>query len=353
MTALSDHKDALEAVKAEVARARESGQRLAPVGGNTKAWYGGAVDARPLSTAAYSGIVDYAPAELVITARAGTPLEQVEAILTANKQCLPFEPPRFGRGATLGGCVASGLTGPRRPFVGLLRDFTLGVRVLTSSGDEFRFGGTVMKNVAGFDLSRLLAGSWGTLGVLLEVSLKVLPAPDEATFCVPAEDPQVALNLMQRVRATSRGLSALAWYRGMVYARCREVISSVGFEPAEQTGAVTGFDWSALRDLTLAGFDGAEPLWRVVVAANTIHLPASDSLVAMDWCGGLRWYTGDTPPAIPDGSGFAERFWGPSKAYALHPAMPTSVQSLQQRVKRVLDPEDLFDGSRLMPEERR
>src|SRR5262245_23791460 len=152
-------------------------------GGGTKDFYGGEMHGFKLSTAGCRGIVSYEPTELVITARGGTPLGEVESALQEKGQMLPFEPPHFGPGATLGGCIAAGLSGPRRPYAGAVRDFVLGVRILDGKGDDLRFGGQVMKNVAGYDVSRLMAGSLGTLGLLLEVSLKVLPRPAvEATL---------------------------------------------------------------------------------------------------------------------------------------------------------------------------
>jgi glycolate oxidase FAD binding subunit len=152
-------------------------------GGGTKDFYGGPIHGFELNTSDLRGIVDYEPTELVITARAGTPLAEIEAALREEGQMLAFEPPHFGQSATLGGCVAAGLSGPRRPYAGAVRDFVLGVRMLDGKGDDLKFGGRVMKNVAGYDVSRLMAGSLGTLGVLVEVSLKVLPLPAaEATL---------------------------------------------------------------------------------------------------------------------------------------------------------------------------
>ena len=152
-------------------------------GGSTKDFYGGTLRGEPLSVAAYRGIVEYEPSELVITARAGTPLAEIEQALRDKGQMLAFEPPHFGEHATLGGCIAAGLSGPRRAYAGAVRDAVLGIRMLDGKGDDLRFGGQVMKNVAGFDVSRLMAGSLGTLGVILDISLKVLPLPvAEATL---------------------------------------------------------------------------------------------------------------------------------------------------------------------------
>ncbi|MBI4206835.1 MAG: glycolate oxidase subunit GlcE, partial [Betaproteobacteria bacterium] len=159
---------------------REATQRRQPLcirGGGTKDFYGGEIRGDVLATSDYRGIVEYEPTELVITARAGTPLAEIEAAMRDQGQMLAFEPPHFGPAATLGGCIAAGLSGPRRAYTGAARDFVLGVRMLDGKGNDLRFGGRVMKNVAGYDVSRLMVGSLGTLGVILEVSLKALPLP--------------------------------------------------------------------------------------------------------------------------------------------------------------------------------
>ncbi len=156
---------------------------LAITGGGSKAFLGEAVRGEPLSTADWRGIVSYEPTELVVTVRAGTPLAELEAVLAERGQCLPFEPPHLGAGATVGGMVAAGLSGPARAAVGSVRDFVLGAECINGQGEQLTFGGQVMKNVAGYDVSRLLAGSWGTLALISQVSLKVLPvAPAEATL---------------------------------------------------------------------------------------------------------------------------------------------------------------------------
>ncbi|OSP93554.1 glycolate oxidase subunit GlcE, partial [Burkholderia pseudomallei] len=162
---------------ARIRDAAASGRALRIRGGGTKDWYGQALDGEILDTRAHHGIVSYDPAELVVTARAGTSLAELEATLAERGQMLPFEPPHFGRGATLGGAVAAGLAGPRRATTGAPRDFVLGVAILNGRGDRLRFGGQVVKNVAGYDVSRLMAGSLGTLGLMLELSVKVLPVP--------------------------------------------------------------------------------------------------------------------------------------------------------------------------------
>ncbi|MFM2086461.1 MAG: hypothetical protein RLZZ237_1330, partial [Pseudomonadota bacterium] len=172
-----------EQFRQTILAASAAGKPLQLRGGGSKDWYGQQLQGEVLDTRAYAGIIDYEPTELVITARCGTPLAQIEAALAARNQMLAFEPPHFGAGATIGGVVASGLSGPRRASSGALRDFVLGAVLMDGQGERLAFGGQVMKNVAGYDVSRLLAGSLGTLGLITEVSLKVLPfAPAEATL---------------------------------------------------------------------------------------------------------------------------------------------------------------------------
>ena len=196
---------------------REAAQENRPLcirGGGTKDFYGGEVRGDMLYTGDYRGIVDYEPTELVITARSGTPLAEVEAALRERGQMLPFEPPHFGDAATLGGCVAAGLSGPRRASAGAVRDFVLGVRMLDGNATELKFGGQVMKNVAGYDVSRLMAGSLGTLGVLLEVSLKVLPVPPSETTLHLKQREAEAIALMNRWGAQPLPTTATAWCGG-------------------------------------------------------------------------------------------------------------------------------------------
>ena len=173
---MTDHDIGTELAE-RVRDAAAARQPLRLVGRNSKAFYGHAVDGETLELAGHRGIVRYEPTELVLTARAGTPVSEIEAALAANGQMLPFEPPSFDGEASIGGAVAAGLGGPRRPWGGAPRDLLLGITLLDGRGRILRFGGEVMKNVAGYDVSRLMAGALGTLGVLLEVSLKVLPAP--------------------------------------------------------------------------------------------------------------------------------------------------------------------------------
>ncbi|KQR37962.1 glycolate oxidase subunit GlcE [Acidovorax sp. Leaf160] len=299
----------------ERVRASASNQRpLRLRGGGTKDFHGGAVlqgevlDLRPLA-----GIVSYEPSELVVTARAGTPLAELEALLAQHGQCLPFEPPRFGDGGTVGGMVAAGLSGPARASVGAVRDYVLGLELVNGRAELLRFGGQVMKNVAGYDVSRLMVGAWGTLGVITEVSLKVLPVPPaEATLrfaCTQAD----ALARLQAWGGQPLPLNASCWVdpvddgtggpgrEGTLYLRLRGATAAVeaacrslGGERMPQDA--TAADWNACRDQTLPWFTdrSARPghaLWRLSVPATApvLALPAGVAAPLIEWHGALRW----------------------------------------------------------------
>ena len=185
----------------------ETGVRLSIRGGDTKAFYGRRQEGTPLDVSGHAGIVSYEPTELVLTARSGTSVAEIEHTITDRNQMLAFEPPRFGDGATLGGTVGCGLSGPRRPFAGSVRDFVLGTRMVNGRGEDLRFGGQVMKNVAGYDVSRLMTGSMGTLGLLLEVSLKVLPKPRVECTLVREADRKSAIEFQRRWSGKSSPIS--------------------------------------------------------------------------------------------------------------------------------------------------
>ena len=287
---------AIERIRAAAA----SGTRLRIRGGGSKDFYGQALEGDMLDTTPLSGVVSYEPSELVITALAGTPLADVEALLLANGQCLPFEPPHFSPGSTVGGMVASGLSGPARASAGAVRDFVLGVQLINGKGEHLTFGGQVIKNVAGYDVSRLMVGAMGTLGLLLEVSIKVLPiAPSEATLKFEMTQAQ-ALQMLNTWGGQPLPLNASCWLEeegnGTLYLRLRGAIAAVeaactrlGGErmPEPQTAA----DWKACRDQQLQWFKDRtadQDLWRLSVPQTTPVLDLPDSPL-VEWHGGLRW----------------------------------------------------------------
>jgi glycolate oxidase FAD binding subunit len=322
-------------------------------GGGTKDFYAYRLEGEPLDVSSYRGVVDYEPSELVMTARAGTPLSEIEDALAAGGQMLACEPPYFGPNATWGGCVAAGFSGPRRASAGSVRDFVLGTRVLNSAGEDLRFGGQVMKNVAGFDLSRLMAGSFGTLGVILEASLKVLPLPEEeVTLRFDMEEAR-AIETMNRWAAQPLPLSATCYtgaaftvrlsgsHLGVTAARSR-----IGGDLVAEGAAF----WRAVREQTLESFRG--PLWRLSINPATPPLALPGRQV-IEWNGSLRWLATDAPAqemfdAARRAGGHAMRFRGSSGTPVIQ--LDPALLALHQRLKTALDPLGIFGPQRLHPE---
>ena len=328
------------------------------VGGNTKAFYGNPTTGETLSTAAYRGIVEYEPTELVITARAGTPLAEVEAALKDKGQMLAFEPPHYAAGSTLGGCVAAGLSGPRRPYAGAVRDLVLGVRILDGNGTDLRFGGQVMKNVAGYDVSRLMAGAMGTLGVILEVSLKTLPLPaTELTLRQQHVEPD-AIRLMNQWAGQPLPLSATAWCGDDLAIRLSGAASAVeaarkklGGEVLEATQAESF--WQGIRKHADPFFTHGAPLWRLSVKSTAPAITLAGTQL-IEWIGALRWLqttssANDVRAAAKNAGGHATLFRnGKSADGVFHPLSP-ALAAIHRRLKHTFDPADILNPGRLYP----
>jgi glycolate oxidase FAD binding subunit len=337
---------------------REAAQTKSPLrirGGGTKDFYGGALSGRVLDTAEYAGIVDYEPTELVITARAGTPLEDVEAAMRSRGQMLAFEPPRFAEGGTLGGCIAAGLSGPRRPYAGAARDLVLGIRMLDGKGTDLRFGGQVMKNVAGYDLSRLMAGSLGTLGLLLEVSLKALPLPAAEMTLVREESATRAIEMMNAWAGKPLPVSATCYLDGRLYVRLsgaesalRSAREKIGGEQMRE-GPIL---WQQIRDQRLGFF--AQPLWRVSLKSTAAPLDL-DAPELIEWGGALRWIAGDLPAervrdAAKRAGGHATLFRGGDRNAGVFQPLTPTLAVLHRRLKATFDPNGILNPGRLYPD---
>lgn len=359
MAALADPDGDRSAGLAERVRiAAQRGTPLAPRGGGSKWFYGEPVDAEPLDIGNHTGIIHYEPTELVLTARAGTPLTEVEALLAEHGQMLAAEPPHFDGAATLGGAVAAGLSGPRRPWAGAMRDHVLGMRVLDGHGNIGRFGGEVMKNVAGYDVARLMTGSLGTLGIVLDVSLKVLPAPSEERTVV-LEEP--AADLPHRVETALRagvpvtgaahdGTRALIRLGGAASAVAAGV-EHLGADPIEDAHF-----WQQMRDHTLPFFHegGGERLWRIALppGAPATGLPGS---LLIDWGGQLHWQWTDAEPARVRAAasacgGHATRLRGPAAGSPAFTPLDPALGQLHRRIKAAFDPAGILNPGRLYPE---
>jgi glycolate oxidase FAD binding subunit len=341
----------------QIVTAAKNRQALRIVGGGSKDFYGQSLHGEPLSTRDYAGIVDYEPTELVITARCGTPLAELETALAKKSQSLPWEPPRFP-GATVGGMVASGLSGPQRIKVGAVRDFVLGCQVLDGNGDTLRFGGQVMKNVAGYDVSRLMAGSLGTLGLILEVSLKVLPTPTtSATLRLEASE-SGALEWTNTRAGEPLPISATCWSDEVLFVRLsgaraavQSAIAQIGGEAMDQGEAEKL--WDSLRDQTHAHFSGDEPLWRLSVSptAASLDLPARPLI---EWGGALRWYRADLDPQkvrvmAGRAGGHATLYRGDSRAKqgGVFQSLSAPLEKVHRRLKSAMDPQGIFNPGRL------
>ena len=349
--------DASATLREAIQEANRNRSALRITGGGSKDFYGRAAPGAVLSTTAHRGIVAYRPEELVLTARAGTPLRDLETALAEAGQMLPFEPPHFGPGATLGGAVACGLSGPGRPWRGAVRDAVLGVRCLTGDGRLLSFGGQVMKNVAGYDLSRLMTGALGTLGVLLEVSVKVLPRPEAEANAGFEMNASRAIAHMNSLAATPLPLSGAfhhdrhCWLRlagaaGAVEAARRQLGADVW-----QTKMTT---WQDLREQRLAFFHDPRPLWRLSLAPATPVLDVPGKRL-LDWGGAQRWLFTNAEPAVVRAAaaacgGHATLFRGGDRSGAIfHPLDPVT-RTLHQRLKRSFDPQGILNPGRYSPE---
>ena len=353
----------LEALQARIREAAQKGTPLRIRGGGTKDFYGGVPQGDILDTQVYSGIVAYDPTELVLTARAGTSVAAIESAMRARGQMLAFEPPQYEGGSTLGGAVASGLSGPRRPYAGAVRDLVLGVRILDGTGQDLSFGGRVMKNVAGFDVARLMTGALGTLGVITEVSLKCLPCPKaEATLEYECSVDE-AMRLVNEWGQQPLPLSATCFHHGRMRVRLSgaqpAVAAAVVKLGGEQVPNADGY-WASLRDHTHLFFAGTRavevPLWRLSVKSTAPHTDLGGEQL-VEWGGGLRWLAaGERTDAqrvrlwAAANGGHATLFRATDKSVgAFHP-LTAALHALHQRLKSAFDPQGILNRGRLYPE---
>ena len=295
-----DHDEVLASLKAALAAARAAGQALRIVGADTRRAWWNTPATRVLSLSRYSGIVDYEPSELVVTARAATRLRELEAVLAARGQCLGFEPPRISDASTLGGAIASGWSGPARPYRGSARDHVLGVRLLSAEGEVLRFGGQVMKNVAGYDISRLTVGAWGKLGPLLDISIRVYPLPERCCTLFWRCDELEASRRMVALARQFHPVTACGYAAGLLRVRLAgsaAALESAFKDLAPETHVEGEGDWNAWRDFSDAWFTPAEEIWQVIVPPATPPLPVQGD-VRWDWGGALRWYRGGAAEAL-------------------------------------------------------
>ncbi|MBX3607158.1 MAG: glycolate oxidase subunit GlcE [Piscinibacter sp.] len=362
---MSVNDPALQVLIDRVLSAQAAGAQLDIRGGGTKAFYGEAPQGEPLDTRILEGISSYEPTELVVTARCGTSLAQLEAVLAEKGQCLPFEPPHFAPGSTVGGMVAAGLAGPARAAVGSVRDYVLGATLLNGRGEVLSFGGQVMKNVAGYDVARLLAGSLGTLGVILEVSLKVLPiAPATATLRFSMGETE-ALDRLNTWAARPLPINASAWWDGTLllrlrgaYAAVQAAIPALGGELIEPAHA-TPF-WDGLRHhhdeffvKAAAAVAQGAALWRISLpsTAEALRLPGQQLI---EWGGAQRWLCGSVAAsAVRDAAaragGHATLFRAADRSAGVFAPLKAPLDRLHRELKKAFDPCGVFNAGRLYP----
>lgn len=301
-----------------------------------------------------SGVVTYDPAELVITARAGTPLSELNAILDEGGQMLPCEPSTFGDDATVGGAVAAGLAGPRRPWTGSVRDFVLGCRVITGESKHLRFGGEVMKNVAGYDISRLLAGSFGCLRLITKVSLKVLPKPRARRSMFVELTADEAMRELSAWRKAALPISGACILDGRLRVRLEGGMDSVAAAADRTGGAEVALNfWDSLREHRLPFFDDPRPVWRLSLphAASLAPLPGAE---LVDWAGAQRWEKSEAPATtirqlVAAAGGHATCFNAAPGETPFQP-LPESLLRIHRHLKQRLDPRGIFNPGRMYAE---
>ena len=338
----------------QVNQALENATPLRIQGSNSKAFLGRIVAGEVLDTRAHRGIVSYDPTELVITARCGTPLSELTEVLHDAQQMLPCEPPSFGDDATVGGMIACGLSGPRRPWSGSVRDFVLGTRVITGHGKHLRFGGEVMKNVAGYDLSRLMAGSFGCLGVITEVSLKVLPKPRQCLSISLEMDSDRALLRLAEWGQQPLPISAACHDGTSLHLRLEGGEGSVAAAHDRLGGELLdSVYWTDLNEHRLSFFDEDQPLWRLSVPHNTARLSLPGRQL-IDWGGAQRWLKSDAEAAFI--RKVVEEVGGHITCYShglidspFQP-LPAALLHYHRSLKQQLDPRGIFNPARLYAE---
>jgi glycolate oxidase FAD binding subunit len=351
----------LQQFKQRIAEAAVAKTPLRIRGGGSKDWYGQSLEGEILDTREYRGIVAYDPTELVITARCGTPLAEIEAALAERHQMLAFEPPRYGADSTIGGVVAAGLSGPRRQSAGAVRDFVLGTRLMDGKGEVLRFGGRVMKNVAGYDVSRMLAGSLGILGLVLDVSLKVLPKPFfEMTLRFAGIGKTDAIERLNRWGGEALPISASAWHGRVLIVRLSGTQAAVDTAARKLGGESMGdavLLWDGLRDQAngfFADMSGGTNLWRLSLPSTTpsLRIPGEQLI---EWGGAQRWLRTDADAgtlrrAAQQVGGHATLFRGADKSAGVFEPLAPPLAAIHGHLKNAFDPAGIFNRGRMYRE---
>lgn len=353
---MAQAQDATQTLQQQVHEAWESKRALRICGNGSKAFYGRAVQGEPLQMSQHHGVINYEPTELVITARAGCRISEIESLLAEHGQMLGFEPPHFADrpapGATLGGTIACNFSGPRRPYTGAARDYVLGSRIINGKGEVQKFGGEVMKNVAGYDVSRLMCGALGTLGAILDVSLKVIPLPEaEHSFSLECGTQQ-ALDNMHHWMQQSLPLSASAYLDGRLYVRLASNEATIK-QARQQIGgdSLDNDFWLQLKEQQLDFFNSELPLWRLSLASSAAPLKLQGETL-YDWGGALRWLHSEDSAdkirhAVEAQGGHAILYRNnPGKIDPFHELKP-GVLALHRQLKQAFDPANILNPQRM------
>ena len=325
--------------------------------GNSKFFYGHTVDGQVIDISSHHGIIDYDPTELVITVRAGTRLQEIEDTLASQGQMLGFEPPAFGKQATIGGTIACGLSGPARPFYGAARDFVLGTKIINGYAQKLQFGGQVIKNVAGYDVSRLQCGAMGTLGIILDVSLKVIPIPETTETSCFQLDVNEAIHLMNQFAGQPLPLTAACYAENNLYIRLAgnskavsQACVSVGGDKIADSDL-----WLSIREHSHSFFNSQAPLWRLSVPAATTPISDLSGQWLIDWGGALRWFISDAAGdnirrSCQQLGGHAELFRNGAQNEAVFHPLAEPLKVIHKRLKHEFDPHGILNPGRMYPD---
>lgn len=338
----------------QVVDAYQAKTPLTIIAGGSKSFMGRKVAGKVMNVAGHSGIISYQPVELVITARAGTSITEIAAVLDENNQMLAFEPPSFSVNSTIGGTLACNQSGPARPWSGSIRDHVLGVGLINGKGEHLNFGGQVMKNVAGYDVSRLQAGAMGTLGVITQISLKVMPKPVACKTLVWDMSAVEAIVFANQLCGKAIPITAACWLDGSLYLRLSGAESAIDATIKQYNGNIKEESqrfWQMLAEQQLPFFSGTAPLWRFSVNPSA-QIAALDDDSIIDWGGALRWYKGEGD--LKDMQEIAQAFGGQvsmfsggnREAEVMH-QLPKALQAIQGRIKKSFDPHNILNPGRL------
>ena len=341
-------------LRSQIRAVAASGGEIEIIGGGSKRFYGEPIEALPIDVSGHSGIIDYDPAELVITLRAGCTLREVEDLLAQNRQMFGFEPPAFGEEATIGGMIAAGLAGPRRAFAGGIRDFVLGVKLLDGRGEVMQFGGRVIKNVAGFDVSRTMVGALGTLGVILEASIRVVPQYQaELTLVFEHADADTHIRWINELGSEPYPISASLWHDGTSCLRLSGSEQGVRSAVELLGGEIVEFDWAAVKEHKHDFFDSSLPLSRLSLPPTTPDV-LGGQVQLIEWGGAQRWICNEDDvetlrARIAAKHGSLCAFRRHADSVATFQPLPEAMLRLQRSIKSSFDPAGIFNPGRIYP----